>query len=94
MEILITCLCRYLKKKSNKNDFPLRKAPATETTTTLLSRIESWSKTFSKAEVSNSNVWSSFAFKIQTGLGVLSSNSSASSFVLVLTSLWFEISIW
>ena len=40
-EILITCLCRYLKKKSNKNDFPLRKAPATETTTTLLSRIES-----------------------------------------------------
>ena len=62
---------RYLIKKSNRNDFPLRNAPATETTTTFLSLTSSLSKIFSRESMSNSNVWSLFASTIWMGLALL-----------------------
>ena len=46
-----TFLCKYLRKKSSRNDFPFLKAPATETTTTFLSRRLSRRRISSTASV-------------------------------------------
>lgn len=78
--VVFTFEYKYLKKKSNKNDFPFRNAPATEITTTFRSRISFLSSIFDMAGSSNLNAWSSvvttigiawpdIAFLISAGLG-------------------------
>lgn len=65
-QILTLCLwCR--RKKSSKKDFPLRKAPATDITTTFLSRISGFIKTDSNASSSKVNSWFSEVTTIWTG---------------------------
>ena len=66
--LCITWAFRYLRKKSKRNDLPLRKAPATDTTTTFLSLIRSSSRICSNASSSNPNEWSSVATTTCTGL--------------------------
>lgn len=51
----------YRRKKSRRKDLPLRKAPATETTTTCLSLTWSCMRMSSSAASSSSNEWSSLA---------------------------------
>lgn len=51
----------YRRKKSRRKDLPLRKAPATDTTTTCLSLTWSCMRMSSSAASSSSNEWSSLA---------------------------------
>lgn len=60
----------YLRKKSNKNDFPCLKAPATEITTTYLSLISSCISTLCKEFSSNLKLWPSLATTIGTAWGL------------------------
>ena len=53
--------------KSSRKDFPLRKAPATESTTTFLSLTSSDSRISCRASWSSSNVWSGLASTIWVG---------------------------
>ena len=58
---------KYRRKKSSRKDFPFRKAPATDTTTTFLSRTRSSSNISVRAPSSKSNEWSSVATTTWTG---------------------------
>lgn len=56
--LIRTLCCKYLRKKSNKKDFPFRKAPATDMITTARSFISSRSRSAVRASSSRVKVCS------------------------------------
>ena len=67
LTFFLTSLSKYRKKKSSRNDFPFLKGPATDTTTTFLSRTLSSSKISSRAFWLSSNLWSCVGKAIKIG---------------------------